>query len=203
MNSDSVKKLLPALAKAIADMPNPQKNKKNEHFKNRYADLGEVLDCVAGPLEANGLLLTQVLEGVDLFTIVWHAESGEFLRSRMTLRPEKDTPQGFASAMTYARRYAIKALFCMADDDDDGNGASRPKTTTAPAQQAKPAPRAEAVQPFEFAEEAVQAIERCSTSEQLRIVGNRIASSGNITGTDADIVRSAYKTRMQDIKESK
>lgn len=202
MQSQSLKSLLPALARAISDMPNPQKNKKNDHFKNRYADLGEVLDCVSGPLEAHGLLLTQTVNADMLITTVWHCESGECIDSCIRLSPEKNTPQGFASAMTYARRYAIKALFCMADDDDDGNNASRPKP--APAAAPKPVPKSETptVVPFEFAEDAVQAIERCSTSEQLTTVSNRLKASG-FSGEDRALCATAYKDRRQAIEEGK
>ena len=125
------KNILPALAAAIAAMPDPKKNAKNEFHGNRYADLGQVLECVAGPLAANGLVLTQTVDALGeacdvLTTTLWHAATGECIESRITLRPEKNTPQGLASAITYARRYAIKALFGMVDVDDDGNEASRP-----------------------------------------------------------------------------
>lgn len=145
MNSDSVKNLLPALASAIAAMPDPKKNAKNDHFKNRYADLGAVLECVFQPLADNGLVMTQTVhltaEADVLCTRIWHVASGEWLESNMPLRPEKPTPQGVASAITYARRYAIKALFGMVDVDDDGNAASASKAVTQSAKSAEPVKR--------------------------------------------------------------
>jgi len=129
MESDK-KNILPAMAAAVAAMPDPKKNAKNEFHGNRYADLGQVLECLAGPLAANGLLLTQTTYSGEthdvLTTTLWHTATGECIESHITLRPEKNTPQGLASAMTYARRYAIKAMFGMVDVDDDGNEASRP-----------------------------------------------------------------------------
>jgi hypothetical protein len=123
-HSESVKNLLPALASAIAAMPDPKKNAKNDHFRNRYADLGSVLECCFEPLASNGLVLTQTVSGQALVTRLWHVASGEWIDSIFALQPEKNTPQGFASALTYARRYSIKALFGMVDTDDDGNVAS-------------------------------------------------------------------------------
>lgn len=123
-HSNSVQNLLPALAAAIAAMPDPKKNAKNDHFRNRYADLGSVLECCFDPLASNGLVLTQTVSGQSLVTRLWHVASGEWMDSIFALQPEKPTPQGFASALTYARRYSIKALFGMVDTDDDGNVAS-------------------------------------------------------------------------------
>jgi hypothetical protein len=40
------------------------------------------------------------------------------------LTPTKNDPQQAGSAITYARRYQLAALFNMAQDDDDGNESS-------------------------------------------------------------------------------
>lgn len=122
-----MKNLYKALAAAIAAMPDPKKNSKNEHFKNSYADLGKVLECIEGPLASNGLLLVQMVDAVGpdamLSTSLIHVETGEQLDSHYPLRPEKAGPQALGSCITYARRYQIKALFGMVDVDDDGEGA--------------------------------------------------------------------------------
>jgi hypothetical protein len=40
-------------------------------------------------------------------------------------KPEKNTPQGIGSALTYMRRYSLSAAFGItSDQDDDGNQAS-------------------------------------------------------------------------------
>jgi hypothetical protein len=201
-HSETVKALLPALSKAISDMPDPKRNKKNDHFKNRYADLGAVLDCIAEPLQANGLVLTQTMTSDDqLVTTVWHCASGEWISSTMALRPEKATPQGMASAITYARRYAIKALFGMSDTDDDGEAASnrgrdtdRNATPPPPPTPSKTPPKS-GVQPFAVAEEAIAAINSVGNKEALERVGKRIAES-RFTGEDLKGVRDAWGERM-------
>jgi hypothetical protein len=181
MNSESVKNILPALAAAIAAMPDPKKNKSNSHFNNKYADLGAVLECIYEPLAANDLVLTQVMDwdGTDslLRTILWHTTSGEHIDSVSRLLPDKNTPQGVASAITYARRYAIKALFGMHDVDDDGNAASAPppqKSRLAGPQRTEPKP---AVLPFADAKEAAEALDASLTLTRLEEVVGRIKVS--------------------------
>ena len=45
----------------------------------------------------------------------------------MRLVMSRDDAQGYGSAMTYARRYAIMGMLgLVADADDDGNAASKP-----------------------------------------------------------------------------
>ncbi len=150
MNSETVKELLPALSAAISDMRDPKKNAANPHFKNRFADLGEVLECIKGPLSDQGLVMTQHADGDVLRTRVWHVKSGEWIESAVNLVMDKKTAQAQGSAITYARRYALKALFGMHDTDDDGQEASKPRK-----QQPKPAPKS--VDAFESVEHAVAA----------------------------------------------
>lgn len=109
------------------------KDAENEAFKrggkaSRYADLGAVWEAVKEPLRDNGFAVIQVpqFEGETMFleTILLHI-SGEKMTGRYPLRPSKPDPQGFGSAITYARRYALSAMLgVVADDDDDGNAAS-------------------------------------------------------------------------------
>lgn len=109
------------------------KDAENEAFKrggkaSRYADLGAVWDAVKEPLKDNGFAVIQVpqFEGDTMYleTILLHV-SGEKMTGRYPLRPAKPDPQGFGSAITYARRYALSAMLgVVADDDDDGNLAS-------------------------------------------------------------------------------
>lgn len=125
-----MKNLLKALHAAMSEMADPKKNSTNPAFRNKYADLGAVLESIEGPLQRHGLILLQMLDqsGTEtvLQTQLWHVESGEQLQSNVVLRPEKATPQGLGSCISYMRRYAIKAMFALSDTDDDGNEATRP-----------------------------------------------------------------------------
>jgi hypothetical protein len=53
-------------------------------------------------------------------------ESGESLSSgKLHVPAAKQDPQGYGSALTYARRYSLMAACGIAPEDDDGNAASR------------------------------------------------------------------------------
>jgi hypothetical protein len=53
-------------------------------------------------------------------------ESGEMLEcGTLHVPASKQDPQGYGSALTYARRYSLMAACGIAPEDDDGNSASR------------------------------------------------------------------------------
>jgi phage single-strand DNA-binding protein len=62
---------------------------------------------------------------VSVGTIVFH-ESGEYIEyPPLILKPENTKPQSIGSAITYAKRYALSAIFGITSDkDDDGNKAN-------------------------------------------------------------------------------
>jgi hypothetical protein len=69
----------------------------------------------------------------DTLTTSLIHKSGQWIESEMPLHLPKQDPQGQGSAVTYARRYAYMAILgLVADDDDDGNAASRPKVQPKP-----------------------------------------------------------------------
>jgi hypothetical protein len=127
MKSDKIDLIIPALLKAQGELEHAKKDSSNPHFKSKYADLATVLDTCKPVLQANDLLVTHQRESTEagefLITTLWH-KSGQFLNSRSKLMPTKADPQGFGSALTYARRYDLSALIGLASDDDDGNAAS-------------------------------------------------------------------------------
>ena len=126
--SDSIKELAAALASAQAEIENASKNSKNDHFKNRYADLAEVLNTVRPVLARHKLSVAQfpsLDDGmVSVETILMHA-SGEWISGIASAPLSKPDAQGVGSATTYLRRYSLAALAGVAQEDDDGNGAMR------------------------------------------------------------------------------
>ena len=126
----TVGKLIESLLKAQAEIRNPPKDSINPHFKSRYADLATVRDCVVPVLVKHGLSVVQLpcdLDGSPALTTVLVHQSGEYFETTIRLHPVKQDPQGVGSALTYARRYALQSLVCIAaEDDDDGNAASQP-----------------------------------------------------------------------------
>jgi hypothetical protein len=126
--SPSIGALAAALAKAQGELRHAQKDRENPHFKSRYADLASVIDAVREPLSKNGLSYTQLPssspDGVVLTTILLHT-SGEWVTSHLTVPLTKRDAQGVGSALTYARRYALASMVGIAQEDDDGNAASK------------------------------------------------------------------------------
>jgi hypothetical protein len=126
--SETLAAFAAALAKAQGAMENAKKDALNPHFKTKYADLASVVDACRAPLSANGIAIVQRVRTkkshVLIETLLLHA-SGEWMSGTLRLPAVKADPQGFGSAITYARRYALAAMVGVApDEDDDGNAAS-------------------------------------------------------------------------------
>lgn len=125
--SGGLAKLAEALAKAQSVMGGAAKDKTNPHFGSKYADLASVMDACREPLAQNGLAVVQTTtsnpDGVAVTTKLLHS-SGESIESTFWLPVVQKTPQGYGSALTYARRYSLSALVGVAAEDDDGNAAS-------------------------------------------------------------------------------
>jgi len=106
------------------------KTATNPHFRSKYADLSACIEAVIDGLHANGIALIQRPQpcesGVMIETLFVH-ESGESLSGGTLHVPaQKNDPQGYGSALTYARRYSLCAACGIAPEDDDGNAASKP-----------------------------------------------------------------------------
>lgn len=134
------KSLAAALAAFQGDTPTLPKDGLNPHFKSRFTPLDTIVETVR-PLLAKHGLAWAALPGYDEQTghpvleyLLIHAGTGEELQGRMPLLLQKQDPQGLGSALTYARRYALSAVLnLVADEDDDGNTASRPAQRQQPA----------------------------------------------------------------------
>ena len=127
--SETLNELATALAKAQAEFTAIPKDSNNPFFKSKYAGLPIVVSVASPILTKHGLSVSQFPSsdnGVDTLTTLLLHESGQFISHSMILHLPKQDPQGQGSALTYARRYAyMGALGLVADDDDDGNAASR------------------------------------------------------------------------------
>jgi len=96
--------------------------------KRTYADLAAVLDAVRKGLADNELAVVQTPfsrqdGGVLLRTTLAHS-SGEWIASEISFPVDRmGAIQGWGSALTYARRYALAAMVGIAQDDDDAEQA--------------------------------------------------------------------------------
>ena len=131
-------KVAAAFVKAQTQFAPALKTATNPHFRSKYADLSACVEAVMDALNNNGIGLIQRTHesesGVNVETVMIH-ESGESLSAGILHVPAaKNDPQGYGSALTYARRYSLMAACGIAPEDDDGNAASK-----AQRQPAKPA----------------------------------------------------------------
>lgn len=104
------------------------KTASNPHFKSKYAGLDACVEAVLDSLNKSGIMLMQKTHdcesGVKVETVFVH-ESGESMSAGILHVPApKHDPQGYGSALTYARRYSLMAACGIAPEDDDGNRAS-------------------------------------------------------------------------------
>lgn len=117
-----------ALIKAQSEMEHVKKDSTNPHFKNRYASLEAVIDATSKVFQANGFAVMQPCGrdelGVYVETKLLHS-TGEAFSSKVYLVLDKQNMQGLGSAITYARRYGLLGMACLAPEDDDGNIAAK------------------------------------------------------------------------------
>src|SRR5215475_5845616 len=133
-SSESVAALASALAKAQAELINPEKSltaiirtgRPGEGERSfRYAPLASGLDIVRKTLGQHEIATIQSTAidtdagVVNLTTMLAHA-SGEWIASDWPVCPVAETanPQRMGAALTYARRYALFTLVGIAGEDD-------------------------------------------------------------------------------------
>ncbi len=126
--SPSISKLAPALAKAQAEMPVVKMNAQNPFLKNKYADLGAVIEASRPVLSKHGLAIIQtpVSDGdkIGVTTMLVH-ESGEWLEDTIFITSANSKglsdAQSAGVVISYLRRYSWSAILGLyADEDNDG-----------------------------------------------------------------------------------
>lgn len=149
MQSENLDKLFKGMNTFRSQLKQPAKDAKNPFFKSNYVTLEGVQNAIDAAIKGTGLAYTQIVKNDDngnvgVETIITH-ESGQYLTTGvLALRPEKATPQGYGSTITYAKRYQLSSAFGVSSDvDDDGNVGSGSFKTQAKGnyQQSYPQPR--------------------------------------------------------------
>ena len=128
-----MKNISSALVKAQRGFAPALKTSTNPHFRSKYVDLAGCVEAVVDSLNAAGIALVQRTSedatGVTVETVFVH-ESGEMMEcGKLHVPAAKQDPQGYGSALTYARRYSLMAACGIAPEDDDGNAASKVKVS--------------------------------------------------------------------------
>ena len=119
--------LASAMALAFAEIEGATKTASNPHLKSKYADLGSVIDAIKPALIKHDLFFTQCPQpsndGVTVKTWLHHAGGESMSLGELFVPANKNDAQGYGSALTYARRYALMTAFGVPAEDDDGNAA--------------------------------------------------------------------------------
>lgn len=128
--SEQINELASALCKCQGEMSFAVKDSSNPAYKSKYASLSAVWEAIREPLSKHGLSVVQTIELIDgktiLVSVLMH-NSGQWIKSMLPIKTDKDTCQGWGSGITYSRRYALAALVGCVQDDDDGNEAESSK----------------------------------------------------------------------------
>jgi len=185
--SDTIGALAKSLAAAQSVIENATRGSVNPHFRSKYADLAEVLNTVRPVLAEHGISIVQApsyAEGIVSVTMLLMHESGEYVESVASSPIQKDDPQGIGSATTYLRRYALAAMCGVAQEDDDGNAASK-----APGRQPVAAPEVKAPKAATGwllqAAAGMEITEELSPNEAFALQAYR----GNVQGARADAAK--------------
>jgi hypothetical protein len=125
-----MKEIAAAFVKAQTMFSPALKTSTNPHFKSKYVSLDGCIEAVIDALNNNGIALIQKTgrddSGVTVRTVLLHESGQEIDGGELHVPASKQDPQGYGSALTYARRYSLMAACGIApEDDDDGNAASR------------------------------------------------------------------------------
>ena len=116
-----------------------KKDGKNPHFRSNYSKLESVIEAVNQGNQF-GLFFTQEIDyvwtshhdaksEVVVVTTVRHENDENTYVSKLPIilsNANMENPQKVGSAITYAKRYTLQAVYGLPSEDDDGNEASKP-----------------------------------------------------------------------------
>lgn len=191
-------------------MAGAKRNRTNPFAKNTYATLESVLEAVAEPLCENGLVLTQWCGPIEVrgtkgdqksmtvYTRFEHAESSEFMQVWISVTLTKDDAQGIGSAMTYGRRYSLKAALGIPEVDDDGAAAAgQDSDLRKPRKSAYAAKKDGGSEVFTKVQNAIRA---AISVEHLQSIGDEYRETiDDLPPQWQDMLRDEYASRREDL----
>lgn len=141
--SEMIAELFTDYNKVKAVIAQPKKNKKAYNYN--YSPLDEVLRVIDTAIKDSGTNLSYTFEtitgeGKAGTKVYIFSGNGAWLEFSDAMLPvSKNDAQGYGSALTYARRYAISSAFGIAsEEDDDAQSISSPVTRRETTRQAAP-----------------------------------------------------------------
>ena len=188
-----------ALALAQGSFPGVPKSGFNPHFKNAFSTLEDIEKSCRPHLKDNGLGYTQVIyegERTFLVTMLTHS-SGQWIRSRVELRPASWDAQKVGAYITYMRRYSLGALLGIAGcEDDDGEEDTKTKDNTKVEVPIVISTKSEFINSKQISQ-LHNAIRNTGSPDVIRDELFKLFSIGNLN----DIKISDYKTALKIITE--
>jgi hypothetical protein len=110
----------------------PVIHKATQGYGYSYSDLPKIFSVINPLLKKHGLGFTQLIDGTDVKTMLFHIESGENIFS-VTAIPQNVQLKGMndfqvlGSAITYIRRYSLSAILGIVTDKDTDAGGEQVK----------------------------------------------------------------------------
>lgn len=131
-SSHDITELAKAMLKVQQSVAPAAKDSNNTFANSRYASLNAVIDACRDALIAQSVWVVQYPVPAEaghlgLVTKLVHGESGQWQASLMVVPLPKNDPQGYGSALTYARRYSLATLIGLVSEADDDAEAATPR----------------------------------------------------------------------------
>lgn len=150
--------------------------------KYKYATLAAVLDMLDPIFKKHGLRAPQSVHGDELHTTLVHKsgetwDMGNYPLGNLVKQQER------GSAISYGRRYVLVSVFGIAQEDDDGEAASKAKPAANPPTSGEVTAQREFGTATNFKKyyvETEQAIDRIVAKDQAAIIQARIERIGKV-----------------------
>lgn len=204
--SPSCGNVFAALCEMQGAMSAPKRTKKarvqtktGPGYEYTYAPLDEIINTIKTPMAAAGLAYRQFLAARDgqwvMRTVIGH-KSGEWMAADYPIFWDQSRGmQGFASGVTYARRYGLMlAVGIAAEDDDDANVADGRPATIEP-RRAPAAPT-----PLHAGPETTAPAD--PLRERARTLYNRLGQDIQNAMTHADLDAAGSTLRFSEVRDA-
>ncbi|WP_035961468.1 ERF family protein [Bradyrhizobium sp. URHA0013] len=223
-SSDHIGAIAAALAKAQAELTNPEKTltatirspfPREDDRTFRYASLASGLDIVRKALSRQEIAtiqttrIEQATGQIHLTSLLAHA-SGEWISSDLPFCASKEVeaPHRMGAALTYARRYALFALVGIAgeDDLDAPDILTGPLAATEPRPKGKPSKDLMSRAPVLPPQASAELLERLLGELALREDSDGLLAwakaslplKNTLLEVDAHILEAAYQKRLEE-----
>lgn len=175
---------------------------KSNSSTYKYATLDDTINTVRPLIEKYGLGFTQLLDGENLVTELFHAESGTKITSTAPLG-KPTSSQDMGARITYIRRYTLTSILALSGDEDTD---AKP-VETIPDAPAKDLGKVsdtlnapEKTQRSETFQKAIVAIEGAMSADALETLVGHVERSEKLTMEEKVELKAMIKTRETEVE---